>query len=179
MHAAIKVGGRRLYELAHRGQEIERPTRRIEITELELVAWEPPVATLLIDCSKGTYVRSIARDLGAEVGTGAYLSNLVRLRVGPFDLCEAMTLAELAEVDLPAAWPQIALHPDRVLEEWPALLLDVAAGQTWQSGGSIATSWTDDRLCRVYDATGTWLGVGAHDPTAGRWRPLKVVESAA
>jgi tRNA U55 pseudouridine synthase TruB len=110
MHAAIKVGGRRLYELAHRGEVVDRAPRRVTIHALELLLWEPPVATLLVDCSKGTYVRALARDLGAAVGTGAYLSDLVRLRVGPFTLCEAVTLDELAAADLPWAWPELASH---------------------------------------------------------------------
>ena len=179
MHAAIKIGGRRLYELAHRGEEVERPTRRVTISALELLAWEPPMATLLIDCSKGTYVRAVARDLGAEVGTGAYLSNLVRLRAGPFALCDAITLDELAAADLPASWPAIALHPDRVLEDWPALLLDRPAAEAWQSGSSIRASLVENRPCRAYGDDGSWLGLGAGEAPAGRWRPHKVVESAA
>jgi tRNA pseudouridine55 synthase len=186
MHAAIKVGGRRLYELAHRGEEIERAPRQVTIFALELVAWEPPVATLLVDCSKGTYVRALARDLGAAAGTGAHLSNLIRLRTGPFHLCQAITLAELAEAELPWAWPSLAAHPDAALQDHPALLLDEAATVAWRRGLPMPGTPVPDpvadaarSICRAYDADGAWLGVGTVDAAAGRWRPLKVVESAA
>ena len=89
MHAAIKVGGQKLYDLARRGEEIPRSPRPVTFHDLEMLEWSPPAATLLVDCSKGTYIRALARDLGAALGTGAYLSNLVRLRAGPFHLCQA------------------------------------------------------------------------------------------
>jgi tRNA pseudouridine55 synthase len=177
-----------LYELARRGEEITRAPRRVEIHVLELLEWAPPVATLFVDCSKGTYVRALARDLGDALGPGAHLSNLVRLRTGPFALCQAITLAELAEVPLPWAWPEIAVHPDAVLADWPALLLDDAAAAAWCSGGRIPAAAVDgsapagiapDGPVRAYAPGGDWLGVGAADPAAGAWRPLKVVGDAA
>ena len=180
MHAAIKVGGRRLYELARRGEEVERATRPIVISTLNLVDWAPPVATLLVDCSKGTYIRALARDLGAAVGPGAHLSNLVRLRTGPFTLCEAITLDQLADAPLPWAWPHLAVHPDAVLEDWPALLLDPPAAAAWRRGSPIpAVGLTADEPVRAYDAAGDWLGVGVGDPAGGAWRPVKVVAGAA
>ena len=180
MHAAIKVGGRRLYDLARRGEEVERATRPIVISTLDLVDWAPPVATLLVDCSKGTYIRALARDLGAAVGPGAHLSNLVRLRTGPFTLCRAITLAALAEAPLPWAWPQVAVHPDAVLEDWPALLLDDAAVDAWRSGRLVPAAETAPHgLVRAYAGDGAWLGVGTGDAAVGGWRPLKVVEDAA
>ena len=179
MHSAIKIGGRRLYELARQGEEIERPTRRVVISTLELIDWQPPVATLLVDCSKGTYIRSLARDLGAASGTGAHLSNLVRLRTGPFTLCEAITLRDLAEAALPWTWPSLAVHPDAVLDEWPALLLDDVAATAWSTGRALPAAGDASGMCRTYDAAGTWLGIGIADEVANLWRPAKVVESAA
>ena len=179
MHAAIKVGGRRLYELARRGEVVEREPRRVTISTFTLLRWEPPVATLLVDCSKGTYVRALARDLGQALGTGAYLSDLIRLRTGPFHLCEAVTLAEIAAAELPWTWAALAIHPDAVLEDWPALLLDSTASTAWRNGSPIPTEDAAHGPCRAYGPDGTWLGVGAADETHRAWRPLKVVESAA
>jgi len=188
MHAAVKVEGRRLYELARRGEEVERAPRRVEIHALALLDWAPPVATLLLDCSKGTYVRALARDLGAALGPGAHLSNLVRLRTGPFALCQAITLAELAEAPLPWAWPELAVHPDAVLGDWPAILLDRPAAAAWGSGGRVPAAPGHRPAThrqgagggvRAYAAGGDWLGVGAADSTAGAWRPVKVVGDAA
>ncbi|HEU5432398.1 MAG TPA: tRNA pseudouridine(55) synthase TruB, partial [Thermomicrobiales bacterium] len=84
MHSAIKIGGRKLYQLARKGEEIERPARSVTIHALDLLGWESPVARLRVDCSKGTYIRSLAHDLGAALGMGAHLSALRRTRTGPF-----------------------------------------------------------------------------------------------
>src|SRR5829696_3031772 len=115
MHSAIQIDGRRLYELAREGSVIERSPRAIEIHEIDLIEWNPPVATVCIDCSKGTYIRSIAHDLGEIFDCGAYLSNLVRLRAGPFTIAEAWTLQELAELELVNDWGSVAVHPDAAL----------------------------------------------------------------
>lgn len=180
MHAAIKVGGRKLYELARRGEEIPRAARAVTIHHLEIVEWAPPIATVVVDCSKGTYIRALARDLGAELGTGAYLSNLVRLRSGPFQLCQALTMAELAESDLPWSWPSLAVHPDAPVLGWPALVLDANAARRWRQGSAIVP---DDGSAtgpvRAYDAGGDWLGTGHAAPDSSAWRPHKVVVPGA
>jgi len=178
--AAIKVGGRRLYELARRGEAVAAPPRQVTIHELALLRWEPPVATLLVDCSKGTYIRSLARDLGAALGVGAHLSNLVRLRTGPFTLCDAVTLDELAASELPRDWPAIAYHPDVVVADWPALLLDARAALDWRNGRAIPAApgaRVEDR-CRAYGPNGEWLGIGRGEPGEAVWRPTKVVDAA-
>lgn len=174
MHAAIKVGGQKLYELARRGEEIPRAPRPITIHRIELLEWDPPTVTLLVDCSKGTYIRSLARDLGAAVGCGGYLSNLVRLRSGPFHLCQAITLDELARAELPWSWPWLAVHPDVPLLEWPALILDEGAARRWSQGMTIPAAGATGPI-RVYDTAGNWLGVGYADATGKGWRPHKVV----
>jgi tRNA pseudouridine55 synthase len=175
MHAAIKVGGQKLYELARRGEEIERAPRPVTFYLLALLAWDAPVATILIDCSKGTYIRSLARDLGAAVGMGAYLSNLVRLRSGPFDLCQAITVAALEEIAWPWAWPEVAVHPDIPVQEWPALILDEASARRWRQGSTIPADESASGPIRAYDLHGNWLGTGFADASGSGWRPRKVV----
>jgi tRNA pseudouridine55 synthase len=184
MHAAIKVGGQKLYELARRGEEIAREPRPVTFHLLELLQWEAPTATILIDSSKGTYIRSLARDLGDAVGIGAYLSNLVRLRSGPFDLCQAITVAEMDELPWPGAWPFVAVHPDIPVLEWPALILDVDEARRWRQGSTILAESVASGPIRAYDHAGNWLGTGHADPGGAGWRPRKVValveeESAA
>ncbi|HET8524412.1 MAG TPA: tRNA pseudouridine(55) synthase TruB [Thermomicrobiales bacterium] len=181
MHAAIKVAGRPLYELARQGKEIERAPRRIEISALDLLDWQPPVATVLVDCSKGTYIRSLARDLGDMLGVGAYLSNLVRVRSGPFTLCDAWRLDELAERDLAAEWPEIALHPDLAMTDRPALIVDHETTRAWRDGQPIGAGVGAETVARAYTVDGEWIGVARRDPEVmrGMWRPAKVIASAA
>lgn len=181
MHAAIKVGGRKLYELARAGISIEVPARAITIHELTLVNWEPPVATLLVDCSKGTYIRSLARDLGAAAGCGAYLSNLIRTRTGPFHLCEAWTLEQLADAPIHEEWERIALHPDATIHHLPAIMLDGARTIDWGHGKIIAGDPPVqlDAAARVYGPGGDWLGIATWDADKAGWQPNKVIPEAA
>lgn len=179
MHSAIQIGGKRLYQLARLGVEIEREPRNVTIHVARLLEWCEPTATILIDCSKGTYIRSIARDLGHSLGTGAYLSNLVRTRSGPFCLDEAWTLSELAELDFESQWSAIAIHPDEVLQDSPALVLDEAASIDWRNGLMLPAEAGNEGPVRAYDSVGNWLGIGRYDRERGAWRPAKVVGIAA
>jgi tRNA pseudouridine55 synthase len=179
MHSAIKIGGQKLYELARRGEEIVRPPRPVTFYTLDLCAWNSPVATILVDCSKGTYIRSLARDLGEALGTGAYLSNLVRTRSGPFTLDDALTIAELEELPWPWAWPELAMHPDVPVQAWPALVLEDLAATRWQQGATIPAHNGAAGSIRAYDVAGRWLGTGYADETGAGWRPGKVVTVTA
>ena len=137
------------------------------------------MATVLIDSSKGTYIRSLARDLGEVLGTGAYLSNLVRTRSGPFSLDDALTIAELEELPWPWAWPEVAMHPDVPVQAWPALVLDDLAATRWQQGATIPAQGGATGQIRAYDQAGRWLGTGYADEAGAGWRPGKVVTVTA
>ncbi len=177
-YSAIHIDGERAYALARAGVVVEMPTRQVTVHRLSLVAWSPPVAWLVVDCGAGTYIRAIARDLGTALGCGATLAHLVRLRSGPFPLCTAWSLDELAAVsDLAAAWPWVAIHPDAALGDWPALLLDDAAARAWANGQRLAGDGDvpDGTLARAYDAAGDWRGVALRE--GGAWKPHKGVRT--
>lgn len=174
MHSAIKIGGRRMYELAHRGELIDLEPRPITIHEIEVVYWESPVAEVYIHCSKGTYVRSIARDLGDALGTGAYMSNLVRVATGPFSLADAVHLDELEELLNTEPWEVIAAHPDASLQDLEAIILGDDAAASWRNGNPVQLEGASGGV-RVYDAGGIWMGVGRADVGNELLRPAKVV----
>lgn len=96
MYSAIKQGGQPLYKLARKGIEVERPSRQVTINSFELLGFETPLATVRIDCSRGTYIRTLADDLGKLLGCGACLTQLRRTMSGPFRLADALTLEQLA-----------------------------------------------------------------------------------
>lgn len=179
MHSAIKVGGERLYEAARRGEVVERVLRRVTFHRLDLVDWQAPVITVDVACSKGTYIRALAHDLGQALGTGAYLSNLVRTWTGPFRIEEAWTLTDLeaALTDDPAdEWASLAIHPDTILQDWPAIVVADADRTSWLQGRAVAgPPLTDDTGVRAYDTDGEWLGIG-HGSAVGT-RPWKVVRN--
>ena len=174
MHSAVKVDGKRLYELARVGEKVDVAPRSITIHRIECVRWESPVATIEIVCSKGTFVRSIARDLGRNLGTGAYLSNLVRTQTGPFGLADAITLDELTRKFAREPWSEIAYHPDSVLHDLPAAIVGHERAIDWRQGKVLAVKKCAGTV-RVYDSLGRWLGVGSAVEGGLNVQPEKVI----
>jgi tRNA pseudouridine55 synthase len=174
MHSAIKVEGRRLYDLARSGVAVDVPERSVMVHEIELAEWRSPEATLAISCSKGTYIRSIARDLGAAAGVGAMLSSLVRTRAGRFELAEAIPAHELeARLDT-HGWAAIALHPEAVLAASDVVLLDRENEERWFNGLPIDAD-AGAQVVRVYDTRREWCGIGTADLATGRVQPKRVI----
>jgi tRNA pseudouridine55 synthase len=125
MHSALKHQGRALYDYARQGIDIERPTRRVVIHRIDIIDWQSPFLVIDVACSKGTYIRTLADDIGAALGCGAHLSALRRTTAGPLQLTDAITLDELQALSeaerearlLPAdvlvqAWPEVRLPDD-------------------------------------------------------------------
>ena len=174
MHSAIKIEGRPLYERARRGEHIELDARPVTIYQLELVDWDAGTAEIFVHCSKGTYVRSLARDIGDAVGVGAYMSNLIRLSTGPFSLEDAWQLTELEELIADGYWEDIAAHPDAALHDRPAVVLSEDDANKWRNGTTVPLD-VPPGLVRVYDVLGNWLGVGLGEQEKGVLKPEKVV----
>jgi tRNA pseudouridine55 synthase len=189
-YSAISVGGQRLHALARRGKTVEAPLRTVTIDRLDLVSWEPPRAGLEVVCGKGTYIRSLAHDLGQALGCGAFLSRLVRQRVGPFRAAEAVPLDDLEARLREGRWQPVALAPDAVLAHLPAVRLDAPEAARIATGGSVsaapegtplgARTGVDDlpsgTLGRAYAPGGQLLAVVRLGDSGGRpvWRPEKV-----
>ena len=180
-YSAIKVAGRRAYAMARAGERPELPSREVEITRLELASWdgrdpERPIAEIEVDCSAGTYVRALARDIGAATGSGAYLGALTRTRSGPFGLADAVSLDDLrsAASDGSERLASLLLPPDAGLDSMPvAVVADadieaIARGQHVRAGDDVS----DDRHYRLRDSTGRLLAVASL--SSGRFAPDKV-----
>jgi len=176
MYSALKRDGKPLYKLARQGIEVEREPRRIRIHDIALRAWQPPDATIDVRCSSGTYIRSLAHDIGATLGCGAHLIALTRLASGSFSIDDAVTLENLTGLqDLSGL-----LHPlDAALQDLPVLTLDadqarrVLRGQAISSGGVEVSAGPS--LCRAHDASGALLAIMVFDAAAQVWRPKKVL----
>jgi tRNA pseudouridine55 synthase len=97
MYSAVKVDGERLYEKARRGETVDRPPRQVRVDRFEILEWSPPDCTVRIECSKGTYIRALARDVGEELGVGAHLTALRRTAIGPFSVADSWTLEALTD----------------------------------------------------------------------------------
>jgi tRNA pseudouridine55 synthase len=178
--SAIKVAGRRAYDLARRGDAPELKARSVTIHRLEIVSWASPRLTLLVACSKGTYIRSLARDLGEELGCGAHLTRLIRLWVGSFGLESAVSLDEIAAAATSGRPESIVLSADDALAALPALLVpdqravDIGHGRPWPATfaiGAAAHRGAPVGPTRVYDTGGRLLGLAEHDPRRHAWQP--------
>ncbi len=179
MYSALKHRGQPLYKLARAGVSVERRSRTVTIHRLELVSWQPPVAVLEIECSKGTYIRSLAHDLGQALGCGAHLKSLVRTRCGIFDIKDAIPLDRLEEAFHQGDWQRYLYPVDSVLQDMPALVVDEAIWANMRNGQSIdlADNQVKDAgktYCRAYSQEGRFLGILSYVPDTGLWHPKKV-----
>ncbi len=189
MYSALKHQGTPLHRLARQGIEVERAPRQIEFFRLELTRWEPPECTLEMACSPGTYVRTLAHDLGQLLGCGACVAKLTRLASGDFALKDAITLEELAQAVEESRWSDL-LHPlDAALaSRFPPLHLNADAARRLCSGQAISLPAAGESesllailsppdgggLARVYGPDGAFLALAAYDPADDVWRPRKV-----
>jgi tRNA pseudouridine55 synthase len=155
--------------------------RSINIARLEIIAWDSPRLTLAIVCSKGTYIRSLAYDLGEYLGCGAYLGALVRTRSGPFLLSESITLEQLAVAAASESVEEHLFPADRALQDYPALLLDAATAERVLHGNAFRYDHynrdlpTSTDLARVYDTGGHFLAIAEWDAAQQVWKPKKVL----
>ena len=133
MYSAVKHNGRRLYHWARLGVDIDRRSRPARIYSLQLTGWQPPVVTMEVVCGKGTYIRSLAHDLGQALGCGAMLKSLIRLRCGPFDVSDAVSIAQLEDAARGGYWQHLAYPIDTVLLHWAAIVVD---DKEWLPGDS-------------------------------------------
>lgn len=176
--SAIKVGGQALYHKARRGESVEVPSRTVTIQRCEALDYHYPDLLMRVDCDKGVYIRSIARDLGAALNTGAYLHTLVRTRIGAWSLSQSWAIGEMEGRLRPETWTSYGMHPDMMLAGWSSLILDQAAVAAWYHGRSIPAergSATTTSSVRVYDWSGEWLGGASFDEGRGLWQPRQVV----
>lgn len=173
MHSAVRVDGRRLYELARKGESIEIPVRNVEIYRCDVVAWDAPGARLRVSCSKGTYVRSLVRDIGRMLGCGAVLANLVRMRAGRFHLASSISIHDLERAINTHGWEQVALHPDAAMAGHHIAILTPEEERRWFNGLEIQASLHGE--VSVYDASLEWIGVGRADALDGCLRPRRVI----
>jgi tRNA pseudouridine55 synthase len=185
--SAIQVGGRRAYAMARAGESVELPPRQVDLKRLELVEWdgadpERPIAIVDVSCSAGTYVRALARDLGAKVGSAAYLGALVRTASGPFTLDRARTLDEIRDAAAgagPEGIRSLLLASDTGLEAMPSVALtseeiaDANQGRYVRPRAGLRDA-PDGAPLRLLDDAGAIVGMGRREGT--RIAPTKILQ---
>ena len=181
MYSACKVNGRRLYELAREGKEVERKARRITIYELEILGLELPNVTIRVLCSKGTYIRTLCHDIGQKLGCGAAMQSLLRTRVDRFTLADARRLDEIKEFWEKDEIGRILLPVDAMFETLPAITVTPFFLTALQNGNPLylrqikgKSGWMDGEQTRVYDEAGKFYGIYAFLAMKGRFQPVKM-----
>jgi len=181
MYSAVKYHGKRLYQLARANIKVERRSRLTKIYHLELVDWQPPVATIEVECSKGTYIRSVAHDLGQVLGCGANLKSLIRLRCGLFDIRDAISIPQLEDAFRCGYWRHFVYPIDIILLNWTAMVVSDDTGLVLRNGRPLvmgndnSLAWPSlENRCRVYTRDGCFLGLLRFNPERGQWQPEKI-----
>jgi tRNA pseudouridine55 synthase len=173
-YSAIKRGGEALYRKARRGDPVERVARWVVIEAIRLIDFDPVTATarLEVRSGRGMYVRSLAEDLGAALGSGAYLSALSRTAVGPLTLSDAVSPASLVKAG--DAWVRWLLPMDLPIRNWPAIALDAGAAAAVRQGQAVAAPTGAAGRFRLLDSDGNLLAWGEVDPRRQRLQPRAV-----
>jgi len=182
MYSALKKDGKKLYELAREGIEVERAARALTIYKLSLTPLSDQQLQLTVTCSKGTYVRVLAEDIAKALGTVGHLTALRRIQTGDFDIANAITLADFAALDVAARFGKL-LAVDACVHSLPRLLLDdsqskrIRQGQRLNVKATMLTQQlilTANQTFRLFDPQQQFLGTGLLEPN-GRLQPLKLV----
>ena len=179
MVSALKVDGKRLYKLAREGITVERKARDVVINSLDVVAFDPEqgTASLRVDCTKGTYIRSLVTDIGDAIGCGAHVTVLRRTHVSPFHGASMVSLEELEQESDPT---RFLLPLDSGLDHMPAAKLSAAGFAAFQNGQPGGGEWTDSGtggadLVRIYAPGDQFIGLGTANG-AGLWSPKRVLQ---
>jgi len=172
MFSARKVQGKRLYNFARQGETVARAARKVNIRELELLEVTPPYIRFRVVCSKGTYIRTLAHDMGELLGCGAHLSALERTRIGRFTIQEAWTLDQLAQMTQPADQERAVIPLERVIDFLPAIAVHDTAATLLLNGTPITlppedmhilTEYSEpqgeNQVWRVYNPAGTCIAL--------------------
>ncbi len=170
MYSAIKVEGQPLYRRARKGEVINRAARIVYIERLELLYWQSPLLRLHIECSSGTYIRSIAHDLGQLLGCGGSLSTLRRTAVGRFEVNDAVPLTLLNQKN----WQSHLLASDVAASHLKKVVLETDAAMALYHGQKIPAmpGQTVGHLFRAFDTKGQFIGILTVDDD--KWRPKKI-----
>ncbi len=183
MYSAIKVNGKKLYELARKGVEVERKPRHVEIPAIEIIECELPEIRFRVSCSKGTYIRALCADIGEKLGCGAAMKSLVRTRVGNFRIEEAWKLSEIEKMVADGNLPDYVVAPDRVFMEYRKVTVKQAFEKALSNGNKLGLvqvifeteqELSDGEMLRVYSSKEAFTGVYTYVAKEHTLKPYKM-----
>jgi tRNA pseudouridine55 synthase len=173
-YSAVKVKGRKAYEMARQGEEVDLEPRIIQVYSLDILEWAPPEVVIDVYCSSGTYVRSLANDLGKALGTGAHLIGLRRTKSGRFTLRDAVPLRRLKESFDAGDWYKSLIPAADALGDWPMVELDADQVELIRHGHRVPAEADATGWARGISQQGDLVALLQYDEQAGEWQPRKV-----
>ncbi|MDE6388592.1 MAG: tRNA pseudouridine(55) synthase TruB [Lachnospiraceae bacterium] len=184
MYSALKVDGKKLYELARAGKEVERKPRRVRVKEIEICESKLPTVRMRVVCSKGTYIRTLCHDIGAKLGCGGAMESLVRSRVGIFGMEEALTLSALEKLRDEGEISDVIIPPDAVFAQNRSVCVNEQGLKMAQNGNRLGTAQlkqtlqslelADGEQVRVYDEEKRFYGIYAFYAAERLLKPVKM-----
>lgn len=183
MYSALKVNGKKLYELAREGREIERQPRHVDITFIRITGMDLPEVRFEVGCSKGTYIRTLCADIGDKLGCGAVMAELKRTRVGNFRIEDSIRLSKVEELMRQGAYEDYIIHPDSMFMEYEGAAVKPEAESALLNGNKLYPQQLDpdspvffadgDRI-RVYNGRREFRAVYTYVKSEGVFKPFKM-----
>ena len=181
MYSALKVNGKKLYELAREGKEVERKARTVVIQELEILEFSLPVVKFRVKCSKGTYIRTLCADIGEKLGCGGTMKSLRRTKAGSFTIEEAYTLGKLQQKKEEGTLLEAIRPVDSVFLDCPLLHVNSEGSVLLENGNPITPAMTMEKeryergeWVRFYRQDGSFAGIYAYDGEKRKYMPVKM-----
>lgn len=178
MYSALKVNGKKLYELAREGKEVDRQPRRVDIDKIEIVDITMPRVTMRLSVSKGTYIRTICHDIGDKLGCGACMESLIRTRAGSFSLNTAVRLSEVEKIRDEGRLDDILVKVDDLFD-YEKIHMQPEADKAVHNGNVFYKRDTVENIkvngyALVYDSEGIFIGIYEYKPEESRYKPFKM-----
>ena len=182
MYSALKVNGKKLYELAREGKEVERSARPITVYGIEVLEEEHPEYVFKVECSKGTYIRTLCHDIGEQLGCGGVMTKLIRSRVGEFEIEKAHTLDELQRLADQGILSEAIVPVEKMFEDYPALVVKESSHKVIQNGNQLkkedflenTEEIADGKEIRVYSHQNIFFGIYRYEKRRKLFSPVKM-----
>ena len=178
MYSALKVNGKKLYELAREGKTVERKARQVHFFEIRLLEMELPLVRFRVTCSKGTYIRTLCHDIGEKLGCGAAMESLLRTQVGRFELKDSLTLSQVEETVADGTVEEKILGIEEALKEYPGVFCTKTGDRLLANGNPLDQNFVSEASkegwIRMHFSDGSFAGIYQWDERRGRYYPVKM-----